>query len=127
MARQANDHVNYMRNSVKATVDAYDGSVHLYQWDENDPVTKTWMKVFKDTVQPRSSIPPELEAHFRYPQDLFKVQRKVLTKYHVTDPSAFYNGEGFWEVPQDPTVKGSGSRPTTRACGCPARTRSRSR
>ncbi|WP_309237475.1 UPF0182 family protein [Actinomadura sp. BRA 177] len=111
VARQANDHVNYMRNSVKATVDAYDGSVHLYQWDENDPVTKTWMKVFKDTVQPRSSIPPELEAHFRYPQDLFKVQRKVLTKYHVTDPSAFYNGEGFWEVPQDPTVKGKRQPP----------------
>ncbi len=111
VARQANDHINYMRNSVKATVDAYDGTVHLYQWDENDPVTKTWMKVFDNTVQPRSSIPPELEAHFRYPQDLFKVQRKVLTKYHVTDPSAFYNGEGFWEVPQDPTVKGKRQPP----------------
>ena len=111
VAQQADDHINYMRNSVKATVDAYDGSVHLYQWDENDPVTKTWMKVFKDTVQPRSSIPPELEAHFRYPQDLFKVQRKILTKYHVTDPSAFYNGEGFWEVPQDPTVKGKRQPP----------------
>lgn len=105
VARQADDHVNYMRNSVKATVDAYDGSVHLYQWDENDPITKTWMKVFKDTVQPRSSIPPELEAHFRYPQDLFKVQRKILTKYHVTDPAAFYSGEGFWEVPEDPSAK----------------------
>ncbi|WP_242608730.1 UPF0182 family membrane protein [Actinomadura formosensis] len=111
VARQANDHINYMRNSVKATVDAYDGSVHLYQWDENDPVTKTWMKVFKDTVQPRSSIPPELESHFRYPQDLFKVQRKILTNYHVTDPSAFYNAEGFWEVPQDPTVKGKRQPP----------------
>ncbi|RFS84946.1 UPF0182 family protein [Actinomadura spongiicola] len=105
VARQADDHINYMRNSVKATVDAYDGSVHLYQWDENDPITKTWMKVFDNTVQPRSSIPPELEAHFRYPQDLFKVQRKILTKYHVTDPSAFYNGEGFWEVPEDPSTK----------------------
>ncbi|TDD32870.1 UPF0182 family protein [Actinomadura sp. KC06] len=105
VARQADDHINYMRNSVKATVDAYDGSVHLYQWDENDPITKTWMKVFDKTVQPRSSIPPELEAHFRYPQDLFKVQRKILTQYHVTDPSAFYNGEGFWEVPEDPSAK----------------------
>ncbi|TDB79632.1 UPF0182 family protein [Actinomadura sp. KC216] len=105
VARQADDHINYMRNSVKATVDAYDGSVHLYQWDENDPITKTWMKVFDGTVQPRSSIPPELEAHFRYPQDLFKVQRKILTQYHVTDPGAFYNGEGFWEVPEDPAAK----------------------
>ncbi|GAA2310127.1 UPF0182 family protein [Actinomadura luteofluorescens] len=106
VARQANDHINYLRNSVKATVDAYDGTVHLYQWDENDPITKTWMKVFDGTVQPRSSIPPELESHFRYPQDQFKVQRKILTKYHVTDPSAFYNGEGFWEVPEDPSAKG---------------------
>ncbi|GAA4240694.1 UPF0182 family protein [Actinomadura meridiana] len=105
VARQADAHINYMRNSVKATVDAYDGSVHLYQWDENDPITKTWMKVFDGTVQPKSSIPPDLAAHFRYPQDLFKVQRKVLTKYHVTDPSAFYNGEGFWEVPEDPSSK----------------------
>lgn len=105
VARQADDHINYMRNSVKATVDAYDGSVRLYQWDENDPITKTWMKVFDKTVQPKSSIPPQLAAHFRYPQDLFKVQRKILTQYHVTDPSAFYNGEGFWEVPEDPSAK----------------------
>ncbi|MFI0483869.1 UPF0182 family protein [Actinomadura sp. 9N215] len=111
VARQADDHINYMRNSVKATVDAYDGSVRLYQWDENDPITKTWMKVFDDTVQPKSSIPPELEAHFRYPQDLFKVQRKILTQYHVTDPSAFYNGEGFWEVPEDPSAKGKRQPP----------------
>ncbi|MFI0357862.1 UPF0182 family protein [Actinomadura sp. 9N407] len=106
VARQTNDRINYMRNSVKATVDAYDGTVKLYQWDEKDPVAKTWMKVFKGTVQPRGSIPPELESHFRYPQDLFKVQRQILTKYHVTDASAFYNGEGFWEVPEDPGAKG---------------------
>ncbi|GAA2122000.1 UPF0182 family membrane protein [Actinomadura napierensis] len=106
VARQADDHINYLRNSVKATVDAYSGAVHLYQWDTEDPILKTWMKVFPGTVDKRASIPQELEAHFRYPQDLFKVQRKILTKYHVTDPSAFYNGEGFWEVPQDPTTKG---------------------
>ncbi|MUN39707.1 UPF0182 family membrane protein [Actinomadura litoris] len=111
VARQANDHINYIRNSVKATVDAYDGTVHLYQWDEDDPITKTWMKVFKGTVQPRSSIPPELEAHFRYPQDLFKVQRKILSKYHVTDPAAFFSGEGFWEVPEDPGAKGKRQPP----------------
>ncbi|MEW2358345.1 UPF0182 family protein [Spirillospora sp. NPDC029432] len=106
VARQANDRINYMRNSVKATVDAYDGTVRLYQWDVNDPVAKTWMKVFDGTVQPRGSIPPELEKHFRYPQDLFKVQRQILAKYHVTDANAFYNGEGFWEVPEDPGAKG---------------------
>jgi uncharacterized membrane protein (UPF0182 family) len=106
VARQANDQVNYMRNSIKATVDAYDGTVTLYQWDTQDPVAKTWMKVFKGTVKPRGSIPAELESHFRYPLDLFKVQRQVLAKYHVTDPAAFYNAEGFWEVPEDPGAKG---------------------
>ncbi|WP_341770627.1 UPF0182 family protein [Actinomadura rubrisoli] len=123
VAQQANDHINYMRNAVKATVDAYDGTVHLYQWDTEDPITKTWMKVFKGTVQPRSSIPPELEAHFRYPQDLFKVQRKILSKYHVTDPAAFFSGEGFWEVPEDPGAKGKRQPPyyqSLRTPGAPA-------
>ncbi|QFG25057.1 UPF0182 family protein [Actinomadura sp. WMMB 499] len=106
VARQADDHVNYMRNSVKATVDAYDGSVRLYEWDQNDPILKTWMKVFDGTVQPYSQIPPDLKKHFRYPQDLFKVQRTILAKYHVTDADAFYSGEGFWEVPEDPSAKG---------------------
>lgn len=111
VARQANDHINYLRNSVKATVDAYDGTVNLYQWDENDPITKTWMKVFKGTVKPKSAIPADLESHFRYPQDQFKVQRQILSKYHVTDPSAFYNGEGFWEVPEDPAAQGKRQPP----------------
>ncbi|MFI6517455.1 UPF0182 family protein [Spirillospora sp. NPDC050679] len=111
VAQQANDHINYMRNSIKATVDAYDGTVDLYQWDESDPVAKTWMKVFKGTVKPKSAIPDDLEGHFRYPQDLFKVQRQILTKYHVTDPAAFYNGEGFWEVPEDPAAKGKRQPP----------------
>ena len=103
---QANDHINYMRNSIKATVDAYDGTVRLYQWDESDPVAKTWMKVFDGTVRPKSSIPPELMEHFRYPQDMFKVQRQVLARYHVTQADAFYGAQGFWEVPQDPTAQG---------------------
>ncbi len=113
VARQTNDRINYMRNSVKATVDAYDGSVKLYQWDEQDPVAKTWMKVFKGTVLPKGEIDkvPGLKEHFRYPQDLFKVQRNILAQYHVTDPTAFYNGEGFWEVPEDPSVKGKRQPP----------------
>jgi uncharacterized membrane protein (UPF0182 family) len=122
VARQANDRINYMRNSVKATVDAYDGTVRLYQWDEKDPVAKTWMKVFKGTVQPRSSIPAELESHFRYPQDMFKVQRQILTKYHVTDASAFYNGEGFWEVPEDPGAKGRRQPPYYQSVQMPGAT-----
>ncbi|MFE9255494.1 UPF0182 family protein [Streptomyces sp. NPDC006879] len=97
--------VNYIRNSVKATVDAYDGTVRLYQWDTQDPVLKTWMKAFPGTVQPKSEITPELMEHIRYPQDLFKVQRELLTRYHVTDAQTFLSGSEVWAVPNDPTTK----------------------
>jgi len=98
------DQINYMRNSVKAVVDAYDGTVTLYSWDQTDPVLKTWMKAFPDTVQPRSAMSADLLAHVRYPQDVFKVQRTILSRYHVTDASTFYNGTDAWIVPNDPTV-----------------------
>ncbi|NUS12679.1 MAG: UPF0182 family protein [Streptomyces sp.] len=97
--------VNYIRNSVKATVDAYDGTVTLYQWDTQDPVLKTWMKAFPHTVRPRADIPADLLAHLRYPQDLFKVQREVLTSYHVTTASEFSGGRQVWAVPDDPAAK----------------------
>lgn len=97
--------VNYIRNSVKATVDAYDGTVTLYQWDTKDPVLKTWMKAFPGTVKPKADISPELLAHLRYPQDMFKVQRELLTRYHVTNPAQFYSGSDAWQVPDDPTNK----------------------
>ncbi|MGW5043774.1 UPF0182 family membrane protein [Streptomyces griseoluteus] len=95
--------VNYIRNSVKATVDAYTGDVKLYQWDSADPVLKTWMKAFPNTVKPRSDISPELMAHLRYPQDLFKVQRELLTRYHVTNAQTFLSGSEVWQVPDDPS------------------------
>ncbi|MCS0605061.1 UPF0182 family protein [Streptomyces sp. LP11] len=95
--------VNYIRNSVKATVDAYTGEVKLYQWDAKDPVLKTWMKAFPGTVEPRSAISGDLMDHLRYPQDLFKVQRELLTRYHVTDAQTFLSGSEVWEVPDDPT------------------------
>ncbi len=97
--------VNYIRNSVKATVDAYSGEVKLYQWDTQDPVLKTWMKAFPDTVQPKTEISSALMAHLRYPQDLFKVQRELLTRYHVKDATTFLSGSEVWEVPDDPTNK----------------------
>ncbi|MBC9711184.1 UPF0182 family protein [Streptomyces sp. TRM66268-LWL] len=97
--------VNYIRNSVKATVDAYDGTVKLYQWDEEDPVLKTWMNAFPGTVEKKSEISAELKEHMRYPQDLFKVQRELLTRYHVEDARQFYRGSDVWEVPEDPTDK----------------------
>ncbi len=103
--------VNYIRNSVKATVDAYDGTVKLYQWDTEDPVLKTWMKAFPGTVLPKDDIKPGLKEHLRYPQDMFKVQRELLTRYHVTDAAQFYSGSDAWQVPDDPTNKDGNAVP----------------
>lgn len=103
------DEVSYIRNSVKATVDAYDGTVTLYETDPTDPVLKAWRGVFPGTVKDQSEISPELRAHFRYPSDLFKVQRDMLAKYHVNDPREFFTNNAFWSVPADPTVEGSAS------------------
>jgi uncharacterized membrane protein (UPF0182 family) len=104
---QTNRNINYIRNSVKATVDAYDGTVVLYQWDEKDPVLKTWMKAFPNTVTPKSKMSKELLEHVRYPEDLFRVQRDVLSSYHVQTASAFYGGQDFWRVPRDPSTFGA--------------------
>ncbi|GHG44152.1 UPF0182 protein [Streptomyces zaomyceticus] len=103
--------VNYIRNSVKATVDAYDGTVSLYQWDTQDPVLKTWMKAFPGTVKAKTEINADLMKHLRYPQDMFKVQRELLTRYHVTDPAQFYSGSDAWQVPDDPTNKDGNAVP----------------
>ena len=99
--------VNYIRNSVKATVDAYDGSVDIYQWDEQDPLLKAWMNLYPDTVQPKSAMSGDLMAHVRYPSDLFKTQRSVLGSYHVTEAGAFYSQQDAWMTPNDP-VEGPG-------------------
>ena len=97
------DDVNYMRNSVKAVIDAYEGSVDLYAWDEADPILQSWMNAFPGVVKPKAEMAEELVAHVRYPEDIFKVQRLVYSRYHVTDPGAFYNGQDFWIIPNDPT------------------------
>jgi uncharacterized protein len=98
-----NRRINYIRNSVKATVDAYDGTVTLYAWDEADPVLKAWSKVFPTAIKPLSQISGDLMSHVRYPEDLFKVQRNLLQRYHVNDPQSFFSQQDFWEVPDDPT------------------------
>lgn len=103
----ADKNVNYIRNSVKATVDAFDGTVTLYQWDTNDPVLKTWSKAFPGTVMPKSAISPALLAHIRYPTDIFDVQRDVLSTYHVTTAGAYYGGQDFWRIPSDPSSLGA--------------------
>ena len=99
--------INYIKNSVKATVDAYDGKVEIYQWDEQDPILKAWMDIFPNTVLPKSQISGELMSHIRYPSDLFKMQRSVLGRYHVTEAGAFYSQQDAWMTPNDP-VGGTG-------------------
>ncbi|MDQ2795568.1 MAG: UPF0182 family protein [Actinomycetota bacterium] len=104
---QRDTEVNYIKNSVKATVDAYDGTVHLYQWDTKDPVLKTWMKVFPGLVESVKKMPADIRSHVRYPQDLFNAQRALLAQYHINNAVAFYNGRGKWEVPADPFAAGN--------------------
>ncbi|HVS67636.1 MAG TPA: UPF0182 family protein, partial [Mycobacteriales bacterium] len=119
VAPQRNAQINYIRNSVKATVNAYTGQVTLYEWDqrstdadptaEPDPVLATWEKAFPGVVQPQSDMPADLVAHLRYPEDLFNIQRTLIAHYHVTDPRSFYNGTEFWNVAYDPTLQGGTS------------------
>lgn len=107
----AREDVNYMRNSVKATVDAYDGTVKLYEYDDTDPVLKAWNKAFGgDLILPKAEIPVELNEHLRYPADMFKVQRNLLTKFHVTNPGDFYSAQDFWQVPNVPDAPDSGQK-----------------
>lgn len=106
---QATQQISYVRNSVKATVDAYDGTVTLYSVSDDDkgmptdPMLRAWEGVFPGLVKPAADISAELRSHFRYPQDLFEIQRQLLTKYHVDSPTDFYANSNFWDVPNDPT------------------------
>ncbi|HYO86087.1 MAG TPA: UPF0182 family protein [Dermatophilaceae bacterium] len=105
------EQVNYIRNSVKATVDAYDGSIRLFAWDDQDPVLKAWSSAFEGSIRPMSELSGGLMSHMRYPEDLFKMQRELLAKYHVTDPGSFYSGGDYWKVPVDPTADDRTSQP----------------
>lgn len=97
------DRINYMRNSVKATVDAYDGTVKLYTWDESDPIVSAWDKAFPGLLTPKEEISGDLMSHLRYPEDLFRMQRAVLADYHVTSAADFRAGQDRWRVPDDPS------------------------
>ena len=103
--------INYIRNSVKATVDAYDGSVHLYAWDAKDPILKTWQKIYPSTVEPLSKMSGALLSHVRYPADLFKIQRNMLGTYHVTNAGSFYSQQDAWMVPNDPSSSSGLAQP----------------
>ncbi|NMR19028.1 UPF0182 family protein [Cellulomonas fimi] len=111
VAQLAPQTANYIRNSVKATVDAYTGEVTLYAWDPEDPLLQAWQKVFPGTLEPISEISGDLMSHIRYPEDLFKVQRELLSTYHVQDAGDFYTNQDFWTTPNDPTQSGSVKQP----------------
>lgn len=103
VAQLAREEINYMRNSVKATVDAYSGDVNLYEFDNEDPVLQAWNSAFGgELLVPREQIPEELMPHFRYPIDMFKVQRNLLARFYVEDPGEFFAGTDFWEIPSTP-------------------------
>lgn len=91
--------INYIRNSVKVVVDAYDGSVVFYQADTKDPIIRTYAKIFPGMFRPLSQMPKALLAHLRYPEDIFTLQTAVYTVYHMDDPQIFYNKEDQWEIP----------------------------
>jgi len=97
-----NPDINYIRNSVKATVDAYDGSVKLYAWDDKDPILQTWQKIYPGTLRPVSEMSGALMSQVRYPADMFKVQRLILGQYHVQDAGSFYSQQDAWMTPNDP-------------------------
>ena len=93
------DKVNYIRNSVKAVVDAYGGEVKLYLTDQDDPIIKTYSRIFPKTFQKLEEMPKSLTSHLRYPEDIFTLQTAIYTTYHMDDPQIFYNKEDQWEIP----------------------------
>ncbi|MFN3323089.1 MAG: UPF0182 family protein [Bryobacteraceae bacterium] len=101
--------VNYIRNSVKATIDAYDGNINLYIFDPNDPIIQAYQRLFPQLLKPESEMPEDLRAHARYPELLFRAQAEVYRTYHMLDPEAFYNREDIWDIARN--VYGNGTRP----------------
>ncbi|RYC07266.1 UPF0182 family protein [Nocardioides zhouii] len=96
------DEINYLRNSVKATVDAYDGTITLYAWEPDDPILKVWDEVFPGLIKSRDDIPEALMSHLRYPEDLFKTQRYHFQRYHETVAKDWFEGSTRWVLPKDP-------------------------
>jgi uncharacterized protein len=98
---QDTDGINYIRNSVKAVVDAYDGTTTLYVADAEDPVIQTWQNIFPGMFKPLSAMSAELRSHIRYPEDFFEVQAAIYRTYHMKDPQVFYNREDQWDVAKE--------------------------
>jgi len=105
-AKSVGGGVNYMRNSVKVTIDAYDGSVRAYLTAPNDPIIRTLARIYPGLLQPLDSMPADLRAHVRYPEDLFRLQTALFATYHMADPETFYHREDQWQIPEAPDVGG---------------------
>ncbi len=105
--------LNYIRNSVKATVDAYDGTSRIYVFDEEDPILASYRKLFPKLFTPKSGMPADLRAHARYPETLFRVQAEIYRTYHMTDPEAFYNKEDVWDLARNMNSPGGRPQPVT--------------
>ena len=112
---------NYIRNSVKAVVDAYDGTVRLYVRDPEDPVLRAWQGAFPETFTPLSEASEELQAHFRYPEDLFRVQSSVYETYHMRSATEFYAKEDAWAIPNDAALEANLGEAATAARQRPLR------
>ena len=97
----ATGQINYMRNSVKVVIDAYDGSLSYYIWDDTDPIVRTYARIFPDLFKSADEMPEGLKSHVRYPQDFFSVQAERYLKYHMQDPANFYNNEDLWAIPNE--------------------------
>jgi hypothetical protein len=103
---------NYIRNSVKGVIDAYDGTMDLYVIDPDDPLIRANEAIFPGVFKPLSELPPDIIRHFRYPEDLFRVQTDMYTLYHMTEPDQFYTVADPWQIARDPS---NSPRPTLRA------------
>ena len=100
--------LNYMRNSVKVVIDAYDGTVEAFIADSTDPVVRTYAQIFPDIFQPLGAMPADIRSHLRYPEDLFRIQTTLYATYHMSEPEIFYHREDEWQVPA--SARGEGSR-----------------
>ncbi|HEY9762411.1 MAG TPA: UPF0182 family protein [Trichocoleus sp.] len=95
----ANQNINYIRNSVKVVIDAYDGTLRFFALDEQDPILATYRRMFPTLFEPGTQMPSQIRSHLRYPQDFFTVQAQMYRTYHMANPEVFYNREDLWRFP----------------------------
>jgi uncharacterized membrane protein (UPF0182 family) len=106
-------HINYMRNAVKATIDAYDGATRLYVFAPDDPIIAAYQRLFPDLFRPSEAMPADLRRHARYPETLFRKQAQIYRTYHMLDPQSFYNKEDLWDFAAHATGQAGGREPVT--------------